>query len=92
MLSLVLTAQNSTWCVWFTLAQLSVQLHPLLTSSSVTQEGNAGRFGVIAGRVVNRIGNATFTLDGTRYQVRQGLPVMMQKVRYRLTGMRYGHS
>ena len=73
-------------------AQLSVQLHPLLSYSSITQEGNAGRFGVIAGRVVNRIANATFTLDSTRYQVRPGLPVLMRKVGYPLTGLLHGHS
>ncbi len=56
--------------------QLSDQLHSLLSFLSITQEGNAGRFGVIAGRVVNRIANATFTLDGTRYQVRPGLRVL----------------
>ena len=33
------------------------------------QQNNTARFGAIAGRVVNRIANATFTLSGTRYQV-----------------------
>ena len=35
------------------------------------QQNNTARFGAIAGRVVNRIANATFTLDGTRYQVHE---------------------